>query len=298
MFGGDGDDVIEASGVAAGAIGLVLDGGAGNDIIIGGEGDDVLIGGDGDDVLIGGGGNDIFDFGPGDDIEIQGFVAGAGTEDRIDLRGIAGATGFDWVMAHAQDVDGNAVIDLGGGQRDDDRRRQRGVAARGRLPAGVIHHPYRPGGHRRGDCFSGLLYGPFTPVSRLPAGSSSGWRASGCSPPTAASPACAASCTASCRAPRATAPGARASSPAWSRPASSGMPSRAPRATRRPRTRGGGGGGPAGRLRRAPGGGCTSGHGVCGLGRLSARSLVAVAVFMATGVATTFVIRHVIGGAS
>ena len=76
----------------------------------------MLIGGAGDDVLIGGGGNDILDGGPGDDIVIQGFVAGAGTEDRIDLRGIAGVTGFDWVMAHAQEVDGNAVIDLGGGQ--------------------------------------------------------------------------------------------------------------------------------------------------------------------------------------
>jgi Ca2+-binding RTX toxin-like protein len=116
VFAGDGDDVIEASGVAVGAIGLVLDGGAGNDVIIGSDGDDVLIGGDGDDVLIGGLGNDIFDFGPGDDIEIQGFVAGAATEDRIDLRGLAGVTGFDWVLAHAQDVDGNAVIDLGGDQ--------------------------------------------------------------------------------------------------------------------------------------------------------------------------------------
>jgi Ca2+-binding RTX toxin-like protein len=94
----------------------VLDGGAGNDVIIGSDGDDVLIGGDGDDVLIGGLGNDIFDFGPGDDIEIQGFVAGAATEDRIDLRGLAGVTGFDWVLAHAQDVHGNAVIDLGGDQ--------------------------------------------------------------------------------------------------------------------------------------------------------------------------------------
>jgi hypothetical protein len=46
------------------------------------------------------------------------------------------------------------------------------------------------------------------------------------------------------------------------------------------------------------GSGCTSGHAVCGLGRRSARSLVAVAVFIATGVATTFVVRHVIGGAS
>lgn len=42
--------------------------------------------------------------------------------------------------------------------------------------------------------------------------------------------------------------------------------------------------------------GCTSGHGVCGLARLSARSLLATAVFMAAGFATVFVVRHVIGG--
>jgi hypothetical protein len=40
--------------------------------------------------------------------------------------------------------------------------------------------------------------------------------------------------------------------------------------------------------------GCTSGHGVCGLARLSARSLVAVLVFMATAMATVFVARHVL----
>jgi hypothetical protein len=42
------------------------------------------------------------------------------------------------------------------------------------------------------------------------------------------------------------------------------------------------------------GGGCTSGHGVCGLGRFSLRSLVAVIVFMATAMAATFVLRHVL----
>jgi len=42
------------------------------------------------------------------------------------------------------------------------------------------------------------------------------------------------------------------------------------------------------------GGGCTSGHGVCGLGRFSVRSLVAVAIFMATGMAATYVMRHVL----
>ncbi len=41
------------------------------------------------------------------------------------------------------------------------------------------------------------------------------------------------------------------------------------------------------------GNGCTSGHGVCGLGRLSARSLAAVLTFMSTAIATTFIIRHV-----
>ena len=38
--------------------------------------------------------------------------------------------------------------------------------------------------------------------------------------------------------------------------------------------------------------GCTSGHGVCGLGRLSFRSLVAVVTFVASGMVTVFVVRH------
>lgn len=41
------------------------------------------------------------------------------------------------------------------------------------------------------------------------------------------------------------------------------------------------------------GNGCTSGHGVCGLGRLSLRSLAAVLIFMATAITTTFFVRHV-----
>ena len=39
-------------------------------------------------------------------------------------------------------------------------------------------------------------------------------------------------------------------------------------------------------------GGCTSGHGVCGIARLSPRSIVATATFMATAVAVVFLIRH------
>jgi len=42
------------------------------------------------------------------------------------------------------------------------------------------------------------------------------------------------------------------------------------------------------------GSGCTSGHGVCGLSRLSPRSLVATLAFMAAGAATVFVMRHLL----
>ena len=44
------------------------------------------------------------------------------------------------------------------------------------------------------------------------------------------------------------------------------------------------------------GSGCTSGHGVCGVSRRSPRSLAATAAFMASGFATVYALRHVIGG--
>ena len=44
--------------------------------------------------------------------------------------------------------------------------------------------------------------------------------------------------------------------------------------------------------------GCTSGHGVCGIGRLSRRSAIVTATFMITAMATVFVMRHLAGGAS
>jgi uncharacterized protein len=44
------------------------------------------------------------------------------------------------------------------------------------------------------------------------------------------------------------------------------------------------------------GSGCTSGHGVCGLARLSPRSLVATTTFMAVAAATVYVMRHLLGG--
>jgi uncharacterized membrane protein YedE/YeeE len=44
------------------------------------------------------------------------------------------------------------------------------------------------------------------------------------------------------------------------------------------------------------GGGCTSGHGICGMARLSVRSIVATLTFMVATFATVFVIRHILGG--
>jgi uncharacterized membrane protein YedE/YeeE len=43
------------------------------------------------------------------------------------------------------------------------------------------------------------------------------------------------------------------------------------------------------------GNGCTSGHGVCGISRLSKRSVIATCVFMAAGMFVTFLVRHVVG---
>lgn len=43
------------------------------------------------------------------------------------------------------------------------------------------------------------------------------------------------------------------------------------------------------------GSGCTSGHGVCGISRLSPRSIIATLAFMATGILTVYMVRHVLG---
>ena len=44
------------------------------------------------------------------------------------------------------------------------------------------------------------------------------------------------------------------------------------------------------------GGGCTSGHGICGIARLSVRSVAATVIFMTTAIATVAITRHVLGG--
>ncbi len=66
-----GNDVVEATGLAAGGIQLTAEGGSGDDVLLGGAGNDVLHGDDGDDVLIGGPGQDVLDGGTGDNILIQ-----------------------------------------------------------------------------------------------------------------------------------------------------------------------------------------------------------------------------------
>ncbi len=43
------------------------------------------------------------------------------------------------------------------------------------------------------------------------------------------------------------------------------------------------------------GGGCTSGHGVCGIARLSPRSIIATIIFMAAAIVVVFIMRHVVG---
>ncbi len=67
VSGLDGNDTLDASGLPAAALKLVLDGGNGNDRITGGEGDDVLRGGEGNDAVTGGHGNDVAFLGGGDD---------------------------------------------------------------------------------------------------------------------------------------------------------------------------------------------------------------------------------------
>jgi Ca2+-binding RTX toxin-like protein len=104
-----GDDVVDASGVAADSIQLTLDGGADDDVLIGGDGNDVLLGGAGDDVLIGGPGIDTLDGGGDDDIIIQ--LVG---EDAVTSATVADK---EWLKKHARIVDGKTMLDVGGKKR-------------------------------------------------------------------------------------------------------------------------------------------------------------------------------------
>jgi Ca2+-binding RTX toxin-like protein len=99
-----GNDVVDASEVAAGSMLLTLDGGDGDDILVGGSGDDMLLGGAGDDVLIGGPGNDTIDGGPGNNIVIDSPGGNAVTSATV--------AGKDWLTAHVRTLDGSTVRTL------------------------------------------------------------------------------------------------------------------------------------------------------------------------------------------
>jgi Ca2+-binding RTX toxin-like protein len=101
-----GEDVLDASLVAAGAVLLTLDGGAGDDVLIGGAGDDTLLGGPNDDVLIGGPGNDTLDGGPGNNVVL----------DDVGINSVTSATHADkdWLNKHVHIKNGKTVIDVGG----------------------------------------------------------------------------------------------------------------------------------------------------------------------------------------
>jgi Ca2+-binding RTX toxin-like protein len=88
---------------------LTEDGGDGDDVLVGSAGNDTLLGGAGDDVLLGGPGIDVIDGGPGSNIEIQSFGADTVTS--------AATVGAEWLETHAETVDGETVLDVGGEQR-------------------------------------------------------------------------------------------------------------------------------------------------------------------------------------
>jgi Ca2+-binding RTX toxin-like protein len=100
-----GDDVVDASGVAAGAMLLTLDGDDGDDVLLGGAGDDTLLGRAGDDVLIGGPGSDTLDGGPGSNIVIDSFRGTTLTS--------ATFADKDWLKTHVHAVNGKLELVVG-----------------------------------------------------------------------------------------------------------------------------------------------------------------------------------------
>ncbi len=124
----NGADFLDASSARDGAR-LVLDGGAGNDTLIAGRGGSTLLGGADNDLLVGGAGDDLLDAGDGRDVlfgnggddtfvgegdyRVIGFRAGAGSEDRVDLRGVEGLDDFGDVLAAARHTRLGVVLDFG-----------------------------------------------------------------------------------------------------------------------------------------------------------------------------------------
>lgn len=140
LEGDTGRDILDGKGgndvLFGGAGGDRMTGGGGNDMLFGGTGNDNLIGGGGRDQLSGGAGRDALNGGIGNDMLTGGrgadvfvFQKSAGRDivtdfdaglagERIDLRGIAAITSYADLRAnHLSSVKGDAVIDLGGGNR-------------------------------------------------------------------------------------------------------------------------------------------------------------------------------------
>ena len=99
ISGGAGDDVIDAGNLPANQIGLVLNGGIGNDVILGSRGSDSVNGGTGNDVAVLGDGDDLFTWNPGD---------GSDTVD--------GQRGFDTLLFNGSNVGERMSIFANGGQ--------------------------------------------------------------------------------------------------------------------------------------------------------------------------------------
>jgi Ca2+-binding RTX toxin-like protein len=114
-----GNDVVDASGVLAGAVQLTINGGLGNDTLIGSKGGDLINGGDGNDTAFMGAGDDTFVWNPGDDNDIvegqDGFDTlqfnGANIAENIDISANGARTRFFRDIANVT-MDVNGVEDI------------------------------------------------------------------------------------------------------------------------------------------------------------------------------------------
>lgn len=104
-----GDDVVDASPLAADGILLTEDGGDGDDVLLGGSGNDTLLGGNGDDVLLGGPGLDTLDGGPGSNVVIDGAQSSTVSSATV--------AGVKWLDKNARTVRGRTVIKVDGVKR-------------------------------------------------------------------------------------------------------------------------------------------------------------------------------------
>ena len=108
ISGGWGNDIIDASALAAGAVKLDLDGDLGNDKLIGSKGDDYVMAGVGNDTVIGGAGNDTALLGAGNDLFLWNPSDGSDT--------IYCQAGFDTVRVTGSNVNESFIIAPNGGR--------------------------------------------------------------------------------------------------------------------------------------------------------------------------------------